>query len=167
MHVAHREGEKNGYLTIKDLQVVGVHPSTGLDHNPEWVIYNGKLSLFPFALFQDPTDSFFAPLQNSFSLLATSSEQSLRFDQNGKFLILLNVISHQRLTLSFLCRLWEFGAAYFDPTNHKAFPDCEARRIFEKIASGKYKGGKDAQLGYSGGKAKSSRKEGKEKKKKY
>lgn len=40
MQVAHREGDKNGYLTIKDLQVVGLHPSTGLDHNPEWVIYN-------------------------------------------------------------------------------------------------------------------------------
>lgn len=41
MQVAHREGEKNGYVTIKDLQVVGLHPSTGLDNNPEWVIYNG------------------------------------------------------------------------------------------------------------------------------
>lgn len=41
MQVAHREGDKNGYKTIKDLQVVGLHPSTGLDHNPEWVIYNG------------------------------------------------------------------------------------------------------------------------------
>lgn len=46
MQVAHREGEKNGYMTIKDLQVVGLHPSTGLDNNPEWVIYNGASSCF-------------------------------------------------------------------------------------------------------------------------
>lgn len=42
MHVAHREGEKNSYNTVKDNQVVGLHPSTGLDNNPEWVLYNGK-----------------------------------------------------------------------------------------------------------------------------
>lgn len=34
-------------------------------------------------------------------------------------------------------RLWEFGASYFDFKNTKAFPDCEARRIFERIATGK------------------------------
>lgn len=43
MHVAHREGEKNSYNTVKDNQVVGLHPSTGLDNNPEWVLYNGEL----------------------------------------------------------------------------------------------------------------------------
>lgn len=42
MHVAHREGEKNSYSTVKDNQVVGLHPSTGLDNSPEWVLYNGK-----------------------------------------------------------------------------------------------------------------------------
>lgn len=46
MQVAHNEGDKKGYVTIKDLQVVGLHPSTGLDHKPEWVIYNGA-STFP------------------------------------------------------------------------------------------------------------------------
>lgn len=40
MQVAHREGEKNSYLTIKDNQVVSLHPSCGLDTNPEWVIYH-------------------------------------------------------------------------------------------------------------------------------
>ncbi|KAK4049570.1 DEAH-box ATP-dependent RNA helicase prp43 [Microbotryomycetes sp. JL201] len=40
MQVAHREGEKNAYVTVKDNQVVGLHPSTGLDNSPEWVIYN-------------------------------------------------------------------------------------------------------------------------------
>lgn len=40
MQVAHREGEKNQYLTVKDNQVVGLHPSCGLDNSPEWVIFN-------------------------------------------------------------------------------------------------------------------------------
>ncbi|UYV80077.1 DHX15 [Cordylochernes scorpioides] len=39
MQVAHLE--KSGhYLTIKDNQVVQLHPSTCLDHKPEWVVYN-------------------------------------------------------------------------------------------------------------------------------
>ena len=28
------------YLTFKDDQVVAIHPSSTLDHKPEWVIYN-------------------------------------------------------------------------------------------------------------------------------
>ncbi|KZS95211.1 P-loop containing nucleoside triphosphate hydrolase protein [Sistotremastrum niveocremeum HHB9708] len=40
MQVAHREGEKNNYLTVKDNQVVGLHPSCGLDNQPEWVLFN-------------------------------------------------------------------------------------------------------------------------------
>ena len=33
--------EKSGhYLTVKDNQVVQLHPSTCLDHKPEWVLYN-------------------------------------------------------------------------------------------------------------------------------
>jgi len=39
MQVAHLE--KTGhYLTVKDNQVVGLHPSTCLDHKPEWCLYN-------------------------------------------------------------------------------------------------------------------------------
>ncbi|CAF1087174.1 unnamed protein product [Adineta ricciae] len=39
MQIAHLE--KTGhYLTIKDNQVVQLHPSTVLDHKPEWVLYN-------------------------------------------------------------------------------------------------------------------------------
>ena len=40
MQVAHKEGEKNQYMTVKDNQVVGLHPSCGLDTAPEWVIFN-------------------------------------------------------------------------------------------------------------------------------
>ena len=38
MQVAHLE--KNGqYLTVKDNQLVALHPSSGLGHKPEWVLY--------------------------------------------------------------------------------------------------------------------------------
>ena len=40
MQVAHKEGEKGNYLTVKDNQVVALHPSCGLDTSPEWVIFN-------------------------------------------------------------------------------------------------------------------------------
>ncbi|KAI0367924.1 pre-mRNA-splicing factor ATP-dependent RNA helicase PRP43 [Pilatotrama ljubarskyi] len=40
MQVAHKEGEKNTYLTVKDNQVVSLHPSCGLDTSPEWVVFN-------------------------------------------------------------------------------------------------------------------------------
>lgn len=40
MQVAHKEGEKGNYLTVKDNQVVGLHPSCGLETQPEWVIFN-------------------------------------------------------------------------------------------------------------------------------
>jgi pre-mRNA-splicing factor ATP-dependent RNA helicase DHX15/PRP43 len=40
MQVAHKEGEKGSYMTIKDNQVVRLHLSCGLDTTPEWVLYN-------------------------------------------------------------------------------------------------------------------------------
>lgn len=58
MQIAHREGEENGYLTMKDNQVclaatyrsmrmlmhvcevVNLHPSCGLNISPEWVLFN-------------------------------------------------------------------------------------------------------------------------------
>merc|ERR1719175_503949 len=39
MQVAHLE-RTGHYLTVKDNQVVQLHPSTCLDHKPEWVLYN-------------------------------------------------------------------------------------------------------------------------------
>merc|ERR1711912_131775 len=39
MQVAHLE--KSGhYLTVRDNQVVALHPSTCIQHKPEWVLYN-------------------------------------------------------------------------------------------------------------------------------
>ncbi|EPS93505.1 hypothetical protein FOMPIDRAFT_1136054, partial [Fomitopsis schrenkii] len=42
MQVAHKEGEKGSYVTVKDNQVVNLHPSSrfGLETQPEWVIFN-------------------------------------------------------------------------------------------------------------------------------
>ncbi|KAJ7905394.1 P-loop containing nucleoside triphosphate hydrolase protein [Mycena olivaceomarginata] len=40
MQVAHKEGEKGNYLTVKDNQVVALHPSCGMDTQPEWVMFN-------------------------------------------------------------------------------------------------------------------------------
>jgi len=40
MQVAHKEGEKGNYLTVKDNQVVALHPSCGLDTQPDWVMFN-------------------------------------------------------------------------------------------------------------------------------
>lgn len=44
MQVAHHErtggGSAGAYLTIKDNQPVGIHPSSCLSHQPEWVMYN-------------------------------------------------------------------------------------------------------------------------------
>lgn len=39
VQVAHLE-RTGHYLTVKDNQVVQLHPSTCLDHKPEWVLYN-------------------------------------------------------------------------------------------------------------------------------
>jgi len=39
MQVAHLE-RTGHYLTVKDNQVVDLHPSSALDHKPEWVTYN-------------------------------------------------------------------------------------------------------------------------------
>ncbi|EJF57700.1 subtilisin-like protein [Dichomitus squalens LYAD-421 SS1] len=40
MQVAHKAGEKDGYLRVKDDQVVSLYPSCGLDSSPEWVGFN-------------------------------------------------------------------------------------------------------------------------------
>ena len=36
--IAHLE-RTGHYLTVKDNQIVQIHPSTCLDHKPEWVLY--------------------------------------------------------------------------------------------------------------------------------
>lgn len=40
MQVAYREGDKGSYVTVKDNQVVALHPSCGLEGRPDWVLFN-------------------------------------------------------------------------------------------------------------------------------
>lgn len=40
MQVAHKHGKGGAYLTVKDQQLVTLHPSCGLKHAPDWVMYN-------------------------------------------------------------------------------------------------------------------------------
>lgn len=46
MQVAKKAQGAKHYVTVKDQQVVSLHPSTVLETLPEWVIYNEYLSLF-------------------------------------------------------------------------------------------------------------------------
>ncbi|KAJ2932282.1 hypothetical protein H1R20_g4806, partial [Candolleomyces eurysporus] len=40
MQVAHREGARGSYVTVKDNQAAALHPSCGLKEQPEWVLFN-------------------------------------------------------------------------------------------------------------------------------
>lgn len=40
MHVAFKTGKGGAYQTVKDQQLVTLHPSSGLRHLPQWVLYN-------------------------------------------------------------------------------------------------------------------------------
>ena len=74
MQVAHREGEKGQYMTIKDAQPVSLHPSCGLDATPEWVLFNECVC----SRSVDRSD-----LSDSCSRRATSSGHALRSDLSG------------------------------------------------------------------------------------
>ena len=39
MQVAHKE-KAGHYMTVRDNQIVLIHPSTAIDHKPEWVVYH-------------------------------------------------------------------------------------------------------------------------------
>ena len=41
MQVAHWDHEKKAYTTVKDGQVVQLHPSSDLEGKPDWVVFNG------------------------------------------------------------------------------------------------------------------------------
>ena len=100
MQCAHREGEKNSYMTIKDNQVVSLHPSCGLDTNPEWVIYHEFVLtsrnyirtvtevrpewLLDFApAYFDVNDKNFPDTSAKRELLRIMNKKSLKADRNG------------------------------------------------------------------------------------
>jgi len=85
MQVAHLE-RTGHYLTVKDNQMVHLHPSSCLDHKPEWVIYNE-----------------FVLTTRNFIRIVT--------DVRGDWLI-------------------DIAPHYYDLSN---FPQCEARRVLERL----------------------------------
>nr|KYP47596.1 putative pre-mRNA-splicing factor ATP-dependent RNA helicase [Cajanus cajan] len=85
MQVAHLE-RTGHYLTVKDNQVVHLHPSNCLDHKPEWVIYNEYVL-------------------TSRNFIRTVT------DIRGEWLV-------------------DIAPHYYDLSN---FPQCEAKRVLEKL----------------------------------
>ncbi len=87
MQVAHLE-RSGHYLTVKDNQLVSLHPSTCLQQKPEWVLYNEFV-------------------------LTTKNYIRVCTEIKGNWL--LDIASH-----------------YYDLSN---FPECEARRVLERLCS--------------------------------
>ncbi|RUP51886.1 P-loop containing nucleoside triphosphate hydrolase protein [Jimgerdemannia flammicorona] len=112
MQVAHLEPTGH-YLTVKDNQIVKLHPSSCLDHRPEWVLYN----------------EFVLTTKN---YIRTCTEVKAEW-------------------------LIELAPTYYDLRN---FPNCEGKRMLEKVVRQKAKGGDEREKSGSG------RRNGKEKKRK-
>lgn len=125
--VAHLE-RTGHYLTIKDNQVVQLHPSSCLDHKPEWVIYN-EFVLTTKNYIRTVTD-----IKRKFSEL---------FIATNRFILvilfyLLNIFCLIDASLYFILLFYLFAAdwllmiapQYYDLQN---FPQCEAKRQLEVI----------------------------------
>jgi len=97
MQIAHLE-RTGHYLTVKDNQVVQLHPSTCLDHKPEWVLYNEFV-------------------------LTTKNYIRTCSDVKAEWLI-------------------QTAFSYYDMTN---FPNCEAKRVLERVIDRMRKGQPSAQ----------------------
>ncbi|KAG9159155.1 hypothetical protein Leryth_027039 [Lithospermum erythrorhizon] len=89
-------------LTVKDNQVVNLHPSNCLDHKPEWVIYNEYV-------------------------LTTRNFIRMVTDVRGEWLI-------------------DIAPHYYDLTN---FPNCEAKRVLERLYQKREKEKRDKEDGRS------------------
>lgn len=110
MQVAHLE-RTGHYLTIKDNQNVQLHPSTCLDHKPDWVIYN------EFVL---------------------TTKNYIRTVTDVKRELTLHIHSHSpsshsiKYCLFGITAEWLLSLApqYYDLNN---FPQCEAKRQLELL----------------------------------
>lgn len=99
--------ERNGvYLTIKDNQVVYLHPSSVLEHKPEWALYN----------------EFVLTTKN---YIRTVTE--IKPEWYASFIILTTSFSK-----IFFFRLLRIAPSYY---NLKHFPQCEAKRQLEFLSS--------------------------------
>lgn len=104
MQVAHLE-RTGHYLTIKDNQIVQLHPSTCLDHKPDWVIYN----------------EFVLTTKN---YIRTVTDVKREFENYScEFFYTFNSV--------FLAEwLIKLAPQYYDLNN---FPQCEAKRQLENL----------------------------------
>ncbi|KAG2402510.1 pre-mRNA-splicing factor ATP-dependent RNA helicase [Vigna angularis] len=100
MQVAHLE-RTGHYLTVKDNQVVHLHPSNCLDHKPDWVIYNEYVL-------------------TSRNFIRTVT------DIRGEWLV-------------------DIAPHYYDLSN---FPQCEAKRVLEKLYKKREKEKEEARSQY-------------------
>ena len=110
MQVAHLE-RTGHYLTIKDNQVVQLHPSTCLDHKPEWVIYN----------------EFVLTTKNYIRTCTDVKREFMIFLFKFIFLKLIGYVLN-----SIADWLVKIAPQYYDMSN---FPQCEAKRQLEQIIS--------------------------------
>ena len=106
MQVAHLE-RTGHYLTIKDNQIVQLHPSTCLDHKPEWVLYN-EFVLTTKNYVRTVTDGMCPLLSHSKNTLP---ETSFSFSVKPEWLVTT-------------------APQYYDMNN---FPQCEAKRQLEHV----------------------------------
>ena len=81
MQVAHLE-RTGHYLTVKDNQIVQLHPSTCLDHKPEWVLYNEFVLTTKGSVQQSRLSSQFAAVLQ----FAATVEHSEKFTISSQFL---------------------------------------------------------------------------------
>lgn len=101
------------YLTIKDNQVVQLHPSTCLDHKPEWVVYN-EFVLTTKNYIRTVTD---VKREFEFNIL----ENTFPASKN----LMINVNSLFSSPAEWLLKI---APQYYDMNN---FPQCEAKRQLE------------------------------------
>lgn len=112
-------------MTVCSFQVVHLHPSTCLDHKPEWVIYN-EYVLTSRNFIRTVTDvrgDWYLSLPHPYPYCAISLSLSLKSAIYHFSLLIILVI--------FLdCRLVDIAPHYYDLVN---FPQCEAKRVLEKL----------------------------------
>lgn len=106
--VAHLE-RTGHYLTIKDNQMVQLHPSTCLDHKPDWVLYN----------------EFVLTTKN---YIRTVTDCKRKFGFNYFFTVNYSIFLFL-ITAEWLLKI---APQYYDMNN---FPQCEAKRQLEMLQS--------------------------------
>ncbi|KAF8803325.1 P-loop containing nucleoside triphosphate hydrolase protein [Phlegmacium glaucopus] len=111
MQIAHKEGAKGGYLTVKDHQVVILHPSCGLDTQPEWVVFN------EFILTTRPHVRTVSEVQVDWYVVLYCISMALE--------------NAHRCGGHSLHRLFEYASNYFDLTT---FPDGQIKQALQRAS---------------------------------